>query len=428
MKPLIFNIACIFLFLAFFDATSYPAEESGYIKAECVIHVHTTISSGYLTIEDYARIAKEKGVDAVVITDNVLRRYEYGLWPFRRILKKVVERDSILKYGPRRYLESIEETNNKYKDVVIIDGAQVDPFYFWSGSVFKGNLTLNNRNKDLLIIGLGDADGYKNLPLVGNRRSRFDLYHGEKYTEPYQDLIDYTKQRGALAFWSHPEIEENLSISGVRLITVPYPYELLATVDYAGFGIFAEGYNTIGKPLGLWDRVLTEYCHGKRKSPIWAIGELEYGGEENRELTDTLNVLYVKNISREYILDAFKKGRFYVITGESDKMSLTLDEFILSEREGKKFAMLGDTLVSNESPFVKIKLSHKKSENGQINVKLIKNNQIVKEFSGSGSINLEFSDENFKQNGSAYYRIDVVSQDTSHIISNPIFFKRIEAR
>lgn len=428
MKTLYVSIFCIFLFLEFFGANSYPAEESGYIKAECVIHVHSTISSGYLSIEDYARIAKEKGVDSVIITDNASYRYEYGLWPFRRLLKKVVEKGSILKYGARKYLESIEKANKINEDVIIIDGTQVTPFYFWTGSIFKGNLTLNNRNKDMLVIGLGDAEGYKNLPLVGNRRSRFDQYHGEKFTEPYQDLIDYARQRGALAFWSHPEIEENLTISGVRLITISYPYELLATVDYAGFGIFAEGYNTIGRPLGLWDRMLTEYCHGKRKSPIWVIGELEYGGEESKNLNDTINVLYVKKLNREEILNALKAGRFYVASKDARAIHLVLDEFILTEEITGKSAMMGETLSSESAPLVKIKLSSEKSLGREINMKIIRNNKVIKELITTGPIDIEFKDEEMLPNDLVYYRIDAINQDLSRLISNPIFFRMGKAK
>lgn len=418
------SAALIFLLISFSMCNSYSAEENGYIKVRCVIHVHTTVSSGYLTAEDYSKLAKEKGLDAVIITDNALYRYEYGLWPLRRILKKVVEKGSILKFGPGHYLESIEKANKLYKDVIIIDGTQVTPFYFWTGSVFKGNLTLNNRNKDMLVIGLGDVDGYKNLPLVGNRRSRFDQYHGEKFIEPYQDLIDYANQRGALTFWSHPEIEENLSVSGVRLITIPYPYDLLGTKGYTGFGVFAEGYNTIGKPLGLWDRLLTEYTLGKKSHPIWTIGELEYGGGEGKNLNDTVNTLYVKKLARKDILDAFKKGRFYVASKEPHKIHLMLDEFILYDEVTGESAMMGETLGSGGTPLVKIKLSHEKFMNEEINVKLIRNNQIIREFNGTGSVDVEFKDEGVTPNDSVYYRIDVVSQNTTRLISNPIFFKR----
>jgi len=424
MKLSHISITLIFLLILFSMCNSYSAEENGYIKVRCVIHVHTTVSSGYLTVEGYSKLAKEKGLDAVIITDNALHRYEYGLWPLRRILKKVVEKGSILKYGPKNYLEEIEKANKRYKDIIMIDGAQVTPFYFWTGSVFKANLTLNNRNKDMLIIGLGDAQSYKNLPLVGNRRSKFDQYHGDKFTKPYQDLIDYANQKGALIFWSHPEIEENLSISGVRLITIPYPYDLLGTKDYTGFGVFAEGYNTIGKPLGLWDRLLTEYSLGKKSHPIWAIGELEYGGEEEKILNDTINVLYTKELSREGILDVFKKGRFYVSSKEPHKIHLMLNEFILCDEVSEESVMMGETLTSDGAPLVKIKLSHEKFINEQINVKLIRNNQIIREFNGTGSVDVEFKDEDVKPNDSVYYRIDVVSQDTTRLISNPIFFKR----
>src|SRR3989338_1070717 len=177
-------------------------------------------------------------------------------------------------FGIEKYLNLINETNEKYKDVLVIAGVQTNPFYYWSGSFLKGTLALNNRNKDLLVIGLGNSDDYKNMPLVTNYKSRFDTYHNDKFTQPYQDLIDYVIARGGLIFWSHPEYEENTLIDGIRLITVPYHGDLIGTYNYTGFGVFWSGYEKIGKPTGIWDRILTEYCDGRRKAPIWVIGEL----------------------------------------------------------------------------------------------------------------------------------------------------------
>jgi len=424
VKKVYFVISCIFLYLVFFITESYPAEENGYIKVKCVVHVHTIVSSGYLSVEDYSRLAEKNGVDAVILSDNLLQRYEYGLWPLRGILKKVVERGSVLKYGPKEYLELIRKANMECKDVVIIDGAQVNPFYYWTGSVFKGNLALNNRAKDMLVIGLGDAKSYDDLPIVGGRHSRFDQYHGDKFLEPYQDLIDYVNRKGGSVFWSHPDYEENLYINNVRLITIPYSYDLLSAKDYAGFGIFAEGYRTVGTPTGIWDRILTEYCLGKRPHPIWAIGELEYGGEEDKNLNDTMNVLYVKKLSREDILAALKEGKFYVVGKEPLATHLVLDEFFLSEGGSGKSAMMGQTLVSDSAPLVKIKLSHEKSIDSEIIVKLIRNNKIIKELNGNGPLEVEFIDEGVTPNDSVYYRIDAVSQNTTRLISNPIFFRR----
>lgn len=417
----------MFLGLVFFVAESYPAEDNGYIKVKCVVHVHTTVSSGHLSVGDYSRLAEKNGVGVVILTDVLLQRYEYGLWPLRGILKKIVEQGSVLKYGSKKYLELIRKANMEYKDVIIIDGVKANPFYFWTGSVLKGNLALNNRAKDILVIGLGDAKSYDGLPVVGGRHSMFDQYHGDKFSEPYQVFIDYVNQKGGLTFWAHPEIEENLSINGVRLITIPYSYDLLSAEDYTGFGVFAEGYKTVGKPVGIWDRILTEYCLGKRAHPVWAIGELEYTGEEDKNFNDTMNILYVKNFNRDDILAALKEGKFYVAAKDPDAIHLVLDEFILSEEGSGRSAMMGQNLVSDGIPLVRFKLSQEKPIDAKIIVKLIRNNQIIKEFNGTGSIDAEFKDEDVKSGDFVYYRIDVMSQGIARIISNPIFFKRIKS-
>lgn len=426
MKKAYFLVSFIFLSLIFFVAGFSLAGENGYREAKCVIHLHSKISSGDLTIEDYARLAEESGVDIVILTDNLLQRYEYGLWPLRGILKRTVEKPSILKYGAEKYLKTIEAANTRYKDVLIIDGAQVSPFYYWTGSIFKGNLALNSRAKDMLVIGLGNAKSYKGIPITGRRSSRFDQYHGDKFLEPYQDLIDYAYRLGGLTFWSHPEIEENLSMKGVRLITIPYSYDLLLAKGYTGFGIFPEGYNTVGTPGGVWDRILTEYCLGKRAQPTWAIGELEYSGEEDKNFDETMNILYVKKFDRNNILDALKEGRFYIVSKVPQVTHLALDEFSISEENSGRSAMMGQTLVSDGTPLVRVKLSQKEPIDAKIDVKLIRNGSIVKEFSGTGSADAEFRDEDVMPGRLVYYRIDAINGGMAHIISNPIFFRRVK--
>jgi hypothetical protein len=375
-------------------------------------------------LESYIKEAREKGIDSIVLTDDDWQRWEYGLWPFRRLLKRVVEKKSVMSFGIERYLGLIKEMNEKYKDVVTIDGVQTLPFYYWSGNFLKGNMSLNNRNKDMLVIGLGDAGSYKDMPLVANHRSRFDAYHGDKSTEPYQDLIDYVVEKGGLIFWSHPEFEENTVVSGIRLLTVPYPWDLVGTYDYTGFGIFWEGYKKLGIPKGIWDRVLTEYCQGKRRSPIWAIGELEAKGRGMVEFEDILNIVYVKKLDRRNILDALKKGRFYATLCLFDRVPLVLEEFIVTDETGTKTAVMGEHASFPEDPIIKIRVRHERPTDGNITVRLIRNNEIVKQFSGNREIRLEYKDEGLVKGQKYYYRIDVTDNTATQVISNPIFFMK----
>lgn len=418
-----------FIFLVIFLFYCLPtsaAQLSDYEKVKCIIHLHTDISKDGRQLESYIREAKEKGIGAIVVTDEDWQRWEYGVPPFRKLIKKVIKKKSVMTYGIENYLNLIKSINQKYKDVIIIDGVQTNPFYYWSGNFFKGSLTLNNRNKDMLVIGLGNADYYKNMPSIVTYNSRFDAYHGDKFTEPYQDLIDYVVKKEGLIFWSHPEYEENTVKYGVRLLTVPYHWDLIGTYNYTGFGVFWAGYNKTGNPMGLWDRILTEYCEEKRKSPVWAIGELEEEGLGDKDLDNVFNAIYVKNLSREEILEALKRGRSYVVLKPRGKISLALEEFQISDESGKKSLTMGEEASFSGVPIIKIRISHERPTDNGITIRLLRNNKIIEEFIGESQTEIEYKDEGLLSNQKYYYRIDARSHGGGRLISNPIFFRKIK--
>jgi len=415
----------IFLGLFLFCCAPVTASElSDYNSVKCVIHLHTDISSGTRPLESYVKEAEEEGVGALILSDEDWRRWEFGLPPFRRIIKKVVRKKSVMTFGVEKYLELIKELNKKYKGVIVIGGVQTNPFYYWSGNLFNRTLALNNRNKDMLVIGLDNADDYKNMPSIAGRKSRFDAYHGDEFTRPYQDLIDYVVKKKGMVFWSHPEYEENTAMNGIRLVTVPYQWDLVGTRNYTGFGIFWEGYKETGKPKGIWDRVLTEYCQGKRGSPVWAIGELEEEGLGDKELDSVVNVLYVKDLNRQQCLEALKGGRFYTRYKPCDIISLTLEKFTVSDESGSKTATMGEEVIFSGDPVIKINISHEEPADKNICIKLIRNNEIIKEFSDKAQLKIEYKDEGLAGDKKYYYRIDAGNSDGSHLISNPIFFTR----
>lgn len=133
-----------------------------------VIHVHTTISNGEKTPEEIVQLAKEKGMKVVIFTDHDTMRWSYGTPPLRRVLQKVVDQNSILKYGAANYINTIEGLNEKYPDMLIMHGAEAIPFYYWQGSFLKDTLVLLNGNKHILVMGLQTPSDYEKLPSVGN--------------------------------------------------------------------------------------------------------------------------------------------------------------------------------------------------------------------------------------------------------------------
>ena len=135
------------------------------------VHVHSTASTGELTVEALAERAEELGLDALILTDNFSLRYEYGLWPFPGILKQHVSFPSVLEYGIERYLDEVAAAQRRHPKLIILPGVEVAPYYYWTGSILERTLTMHNAQRNLLVIGLTKPDDYRSLPASGNTSS-----------------------------------------------------------------------------------------------------------------------------------------------------------------------------------------------------------------------------------------------------------------
>ena len=166
-----------------------------------MIQIATTVSDGKYTIEQVVSIAKSYGYKVVVITDRDLMRWEYGLWPLAKIIKKTKEDKSITGYGLERYLNELSRVEKQNPGMVILAGAESAPYYHWRGSLLENNLTLENWHKHLLAIGLENPDDYINLPIIGNSKAiKFDQYGKDLGVIPYQNYINYVTSRRAMVF------------------------------------------------------------------------------------------------------------------------------------------------------------------------------------------------------------------------------------
>ncbi|MEK7448212.1 MAG: hypothetical protein AAB019_01885 [Planctomycetota bacterium] len=437
-----------------------------YRQLKGVIHLQTPVSGGTRTINDYIQLARQSQIDVLVITDHDTQKYEYSLWPLRWLTNYVVEEKSVFKFGVSRYLKQIETAAKQNQDIVIIDGMESAPFYYWSGSPFQNNLTLNNRGQHLLVIGLKQADAYQKLPVISNGYSNYDQYHGDQSTRPYQDLIDYVTARNGLVFWAHPEAKESMKMNGVNINTIPYPTVLRQTFNYTGFAIFEEGYQKVGQIGGVWDEVLKEYCQGKRKSPVWAMGELDDYGK--KILNSVLTVFLVnpaklvppqagdgvkeKNYAATAVrwtpkshtdsfgesrpnrdasvLEALKTGRMYVVTNYKNKALMQLEDFSVSASSADKneiFAISGEEIGCPGKPLLHIKISHRnvsgQPEKYPITVKIIRNGRLIKEFNETTPFETDFQDNYFEEKEKFYYRLDVTDELNNKLITNPIFVR-----
>lgn len=145
--------------------------EAALSQVKGAVHVHTSFSTGSLSLEEVIQEARRAGIGALILADNFLLRFEYGLPPFRGLVKKVVEKPSVFRLGNGRWLQAIEAAQLKFPDVVLIPGVEVIPYYYWTGSPFKEDLTLWDAQKNLLVVGLSRPQDYEGIPAIGHLRA-----------------------------------------------------------------------------------------------------------------------------------------------------------------------------------------------------------------------------------------------------------------
>jgi hypothetical protein len=136
-----------------------------------VVHVHSALSTGLDTLDSLAAEAEKFGIDAVLLTDNFLLRFEYGLFPMRGLIRRTVEFPSVKRNGIARFLSEVQEANLRHPRVLLIPGVEVTPRYYWTGSVLGKNLTMHDAQKNILVLGLKFEEDYLRLPVAGNHEA-----------------------------------------------------------------------------------------------------------------------------------------------------------------------------------------------------------------------------------------------------------------
>lgn len=388
------------------------------IQVPGVIHFHTTASDGKRTLYEYVQVAKEKEIGVLIVTDYDIQRFEYGIGPMRKWFKKVVEGESIFKSGVDNYLNSIREANKLGSGVKVLPGMESCPFYYWSGDYWRGTLSIHNAHKHILVIGLKDPDDYFNLPLVSTGKAKYDQYHGENYVLPYQDLIDYVNTKGGLTFWAHPEVNREFNFGKFKAYTQPYFEDLLRTKDYTGFAVFYEGYEKIGRPGGIWDRVLIDYCNKKRSRPVWAIGELDDHGTGDRRIDEVQTVFLVEERTEKEYLRALREGSIYAVY--KVKGGISLDEFMVQTKEGTKVCEMGEEAKWESGFTLYLKVSSLIPIGEVIKTELVQEGKVIETFEGRDKVEACFNIP-VLESGKTYFRLDAKDGSGNHLISNPIF-------
>ncbi len=133
-----------------------------------VVHAHSTWSTGDQSLDQLASLAKSRGVQAVFLSENLLQQFEYGLPPLRGFLRHRIEYPSLLQKDPGQFLEAIRQVNTRQSDVVFIPGVETIPYYYWTGNILSGTLTMHDGQKNILVLGLQRPEEYTGMPVIGN--------------------------------------------------------------------------------------------------------------------------------------------------------------------------------------------------------------------------------------------------------------------
>lgn len=453
-----------------------PSLASDYQQIIGLMDLRTTFSDGAYDIEELVMMAKQKGASVVFINDHDRMAMEYGIPPFRNILKKRNEFNSINKQGAERFIQTIRDVRKKCPDMIIIPGSETVPFYYWTGNIFSGTLTAHDHEKRLLTVGMELPEDYENLPILHNglslkylgnalpevlffslsliagtfmlrwrgiiritgivfvilsiffmlnsnafRSSPFDPYHGNQGEAPYQLVIDYVNSKGGMTFWNYPETRSGVRKLGpINISTHPYPTAIHESKAYTGFAALYGENITLTEPGNIWDTTLKEYCAGYRDLPPWGIATADFHkeGESGEKLGNYQTVFFIEKKTKEAVLAAMKKGRMYSCQVSYPNL-LTMDEFSISSADGTTRGISGDNITLTGFPKIRIALSSKDAGQNPFKVRLIRNGSVVYDFEEKLPLQINYIDPIYEPGEKMFYRIDVKGAGT--IISNPIF-------
>jgi hypothetical protein len=471
-----FLIPCAILLL--FVGLAPAAQSEAYFQVPGLMDLRTSFSDGAHSPEALVTIARLRGFRILFFNDHHRIKLSYGMIPFRNLLEYTREFPSIMTHGPRAYLDEIDRLSSLYPDMILVPGCVISPFYYWSGSWFSGNLTVHQYDRRIVAVNLTRSEDYEQVPALEGELSlkhtgrrlpglvlflipwvvglvlaakwkgfprlagvvvliisslaimdynpfrgpAFTPYAGDQGIAPFQDTIDYIHKRGALAFWNYPEQRSGVRKHGpVNVSTLPYPEVLHESENYAGFAAIYGDRITVTDPGKHWDRVLMEYCEGKRQKPVWGISTADFheDGRLGLKLGAFPTTFLVREFSKTAILDAIQQGRMYCSRGDGSSWP-RLDYFNVLGASGDNTQM-GETLTTAGVPIIRFKVSYTGGEKLPIVIHVVRGGTLLRTLQGETPLEFELRDEGAPIGRMTYYRL---VDSTKHLTSNPIFVMR----
>ena len=471
--------------------TSLPASltaqgsipRDGFVQLRGAMHIHTQFSTGAESIETIATRALDHGVDVLVFTDADILQISYGL-PFMRHLfgYSVTEKGLLTDGSLEAYLAEIRRVDAANESLILIDGVESAPFYYWDVDLLSRVAHFKGWNKHLITIGLGSAEQYASLPVLGSdavwiehwlgwlslwplvglvyafflgssRRSRLlvgvisfvclldvfsgrplrvplmDAYGGDLGAAPYQYYIDQVESKGGMVFWPHVEARSTIApktylggLVSVSSETPAHAEDLVETSGYTGFAALYADQITATDPGREWDQALSQYLNGQRHRPVWGTGDIDYHVDApGASIDDILTVFLVRSRTRAEVLDAMSAGRMYAVRGGDE--ALQLHRFAAASNSGS--AVMGERLVSSGATRITVEIGRFDGAEDRVHVRLIRGDrqgraQVVAQVEGITPLEFEHVDTQIAPGEQQYYRLMAASRG-SRLTANPIF-------
>jgi hypothetical protein len=259
-------------------------------------------------------------------------------------------------------------------------------------------------------------------------KSPSDPYQGNPGVKPYQALIDSAVHAGGIALWAHQgSLLQTQNLGPITLETPPHPAVLLQTKGYSAFDAIYEDNFVASKPGKQWDLVLEDFLRGKRESPVWAYGGVDFHSRSElngrKRISDIQTVFFLKKRNRKEILKALQQGRMYVVRGYGPAR-LQLDQFSVVSKDAGLMAVSGESIISKTPPEVRLEISTEDGSTQDLTVQLIRNGRVIQTFRGETPYRTQYTDSDPAARGKMYYRVDAKVSRSEHLLTNPIFVTR----
>ena len=368
------------------------------------VHIHTNFSDGRHSVDEIAQRAAGAGIDVVILNDHFMDEITYGVPLLREALAFKVAPPSLAPESMEAYLQAAHEAEQK-TGVLILPGVKLTPFYYWEGSPFSGDLTLNSAHRHLMVI----------FP---------DKYAGDAGTAPYQEAIDAAASTSSLTFWAHPETSTRFRHARypVDYRSEAYPEFLLRTEGADGFASLYEGRQAAAAG-GFWDQALVAFVRGERTKPLWTVGALDLHAEGEaggKFIGNVETVLRARERTKQAVVEALRTGAMYAVR-QRNTNRLVLHHFDIVC--GRQRARSGERVITDGPCRIEARLDQEGEPSGAVTLVLVRNGEVIDERKveiDEEGVTLSWMEGDIPRDTS-YYRLIGKRGNNPVLYTNPVF-------